>query len=202
MSEALGLIETVGLVPAIEAADAAVKAANVRLVGYELAKGSGLTTVKIKGDVGAVKAAVEAGKAAALKVGKVYAVHVIPRPDRQLGIIVEGEKKTGSWMPVIKEKEQRGGENSEPEIEVVEKEEEKIEELAEEVVEEKIEEETKSENKEETEEIVEEAERVEGDNDNEKEKEYTCNLCKDPACPRKKGEPRTQCIHYDEFRMR
>ncbi|WP_334139265.1 BMC domain-containing protein [Thermovirga lienii] len=77
--EALGLIETRGLVGCIEAADAMVKAANVRLVGYEKI-GSGYVTVMVRGDVGAVKAAVDAGLAAAKKVGEVVSVHVIPRP--------------------------------------------------------------------------------------------------------------------------
>lgn len=77
---ALGFIEAVGLTAAIEAADAAVKSANVRLLGYELARGGGMTTVKIAGDVGAVKAAVKAAEAAAEKVGQVVSIHVIPRP--------------------------------------------------------------------------------------------------------------------------
>jgi microcompartment protein CcmL/EutN len=77
--EALGLIETKGLVGAIEAADAMVKSANVFLVGYEKI-GSGLVTVMVRGDVGAVKAATDAGAVAAAKVGEVISVHVIPRP--------------------------------------------------------------------------------------------------------------------------
>ncbi|MDR1954094.1 MAG: BMC domain-containing protein [Clostridiales Family XIII bacterium] len=77
---ALGLIETKGLVGAIEAADAMVKAANVKLVGKEQI-GSGLVTVMVRGDVGAVKAAVDAGAAAAKSVGNLYGVHVIPSPD-------------------------------------------------------------------------------------------------------------------------
>ncbi|WP_285716057.1 ethanolamine utilization microcompartment protein EutM [Pelosinus sp. IPA-1] len=79
MSEALGMIETKGLVGAIEAADAMVKAANVQLVGYEKI-GSGLVTVMVRGDVGAIKAATDAGAAAAQKVGEVVSIHVIPRP--------------------------------------------------------------------------------------------------------------------------
>jgi len=79
MSEALGMVETKGLVGAIEAADAMVKAANVILVGYEKI-GSGLVTVMVRGDVGAIKAATEAGAAAAQKVGEVVSIHVIPRP--------------------------------------------------------------------------------------------------------------------------
>ena len=77
--EALGMIETRGLVGAIEAADAMVKAANVVLVGSERV-GSGLVTVMVRGDVGAVKAATDAGAQAAKRVGEVVSVHVIPRP--------------------------------------------------------------------------------------------------------------------------
>ncbi|MDT1818585.1 propanediol utilization microcompartment protein PduJ, partial [Acinetobacter baumannii] len=75
----LGLVETKGLVGAIEAADAIVKSANVQLIGYEKI-GSGLITVMVRGDVGAVKAAVDAGSAAASVVGEVKSSHVIPRP--------------------------------------------------------------------------------------------------------------------------
>lgn len=77
--EALGMVETKGLVGAIEAADAMVKSANVALVGYEKI-GSGLVTVMVRGDVGAVKASVDAGSIAAEKVGTVVSCHVIPRP--------------------------------------------------------------------------------------------------------------------------
>lgn len=73
------MVETKGLVGAIEAADAMVKSANVSLVGYEKI-GSGLVTVMVRGDVGAVKASTDAGAAAAQKVGEVVSVHVIPRP--------------------------------------------------------------------------------------------------------------------------
>ena len=78
-NEALGMVETRGIVGSIEAADAMVKAANVSLIGYEKI-GSGLVTVMVRGDVGAVKAAVDAGAASAKIVGEVVSVHVIPRP--------------------------------------------------------------------------------------------------------------------------
>ncbi len=77
--EALGMVETKGLVGSIEAADAMVKAANVLLVGKEYI-GAGYVTVFVRGDVGAVKAATDAGAAAARRVGELVAVHVIPRP--------------------------------------------------------------------------------------------------------------------------
>lgn len=95
--EALGMVETRGLIGAIEAADAMVKAANVRLVGKEQI-GSGLVTVMVRGDVGAVKAATEAGAAAAKKVGELVSVHVIPRPHSDVENILpnngcDGEEK-------------------------------------------------------------------------------------------------------------
>ena len=77
--QALGMVETKGLVGSIEAADAMVKAANVRLIGKVLV-GGGRVTVMVRGDVGAVKAAVDAGGAAAQRVGELVSVHVIPRP--------------------------------------------------------------------------------------------------------------------------
>jgi microcompartment protein CcmL/EutN len=81
--EALGLIETKGFIGAVEAADAMVKAANVKLIGYEKI-GSGLITVMVKGDVGATKAATDAGAAAAGRVGELISVHVIPRPHQDV----------------------------------------------------------------------------------------------------------------------
>jgi len=84
---ALGMIETRGLVGAIEAADAMVKAANVKLIGKEKV-GGGLVTVLVRGDVGAVRAATDAGAAAARRVGELLSVHVIPRPDDQIESIL------------------------------------------------------------------------------------------------------------------
>ncbi len=81
--QALGMVETKGLVGSIEAADAMVKAANVTLVGKEHV-GGGLVTVMVRGDVGAVKAATDAGAAAATKVGELVSVHVIPRPHTEV----------------------------------------------------------------------------------------------------------------------
>src|SRR6201987_4471153 len=83
MGEALGMIETRGLVAMIEAADAMVKAAKVNLVGWEKI-GSGYVTAFVRGDVAAVRAATEAGAAAARRVGELIAVHVIPRPHQSL----------------------------------------------------------------------------------------------------------------------
>ena len=81
--EALGMIETKGLIGAVEAADAMVKAANVVLVGKEYI-GAGYVTVMVRGDVGAVKAATDAGAAAARRVGELISVHVIPRPHAEV----------------------------------------------------------------------------------------------------------------------
>lgn len=90
-SEALGLIETKGLVGSIEAADAMVKAANVTLIGKEMV-GGGLVTVMVRGDVGAVKAATDAGAAAAQRVGELVSVHVIPRPHSEMENILPAAK--------------------------------------------------------------------------------------------------------------
>ena len=86
-TNALGMVETRGLVAAIEAADAMVKAANVQLVGKEQV-GGGLVTVMVRGDVGAVKAATDAGASAAEKVGELIYVHVIPRPHTEVDVIL------------------------------------------------------------------------------------------------------------------
>ncbi len=87
MSEALGMVETKGLTGAIESADAMVKAANVTLVGYEKI-GFGLVTVMVRGDVGAVKAATDAGAEAARNVGELVSVHVIPRPHSEIERVI------------------------------------------------------------------------------------------------------------------
>lgn len=95
MSEALGLIETKGLVGAIEAADAMVKAASVTISSYEKI-GFGLVTVMVRGDVGAVKAAVDAGAAAAKVVGELHSVHVIPRPHAEVERVILANCQTES----------------------------------------------------------------------------------------------------------
>ena len=94
MQEALGMIETRGLVGAIEAADAMVKAANVHLIGKEHI--GGLVTVMVRGDVGAVKASVEAGGAAAKRVGELISVHVIPRPHGDVEAILPNVTETAT----------------------------------------------------------------------------------------------------------
>ena len=99
MQKSLGLIETQGLLGGITAADAAVKSANVELIGYELTKGGGWTTVKIQGDVGAVKAAVDAAKIAAGKVCRVVSTKVIARPARALDSLVWTDDTVGHEPP-------------------------------------------------------------------------------------------------------
>lgn len=88
MKQALGLIEAIGLVTAIEAADAAVKAADVKLLGYENTKGGGKITIKLVGGVGAVKAGVAAGVAAASRIGRIYSYQVIPRPHDEIEALI------------------------------------------------------------------------------------------------------------------
>ena len=91
MTDALGMVETRGLVGAVEAADAMVKAANVTLIGREQV-GSGLVTVMVHSDVGAVKAATDGGAAAASRVGELVSVHVIPRPHEEVEMILPKRK--------------------------------------------------------------------------------------------------------------
>ena len=92
MQEALGMVETKGFVPAVEAADAMVKSANVVLIGKQQV-GSGLVTVLVRGDVGAVKAATDAGAVAAQKVGELVSVHVSPRPHTDVESILPSVQK-------------------------------------------------------------------------------------------------------------
>jgi ethanolamine utilization protein EutM len=91
---ALGMVETRGLIGSVEAADAMVKAANVVLIGSEYV-GGGFVTVMVRGDVGAVKAATDAGAAAAKRVGELVSVHVIPRPHEEVEMILPKNTKGG-----------------------------------------------------------------------------------------------------------
>jgi ethanolamine utilization protein EutM len=97
--EALGMIETKGLVPLVEASDAMLKAANVTLIGWQKI-GSGMVTALVVGDVAAVKAAIDAGSAAAARVGEVVGVQVIPRPHEDLGSVLPlaGKKLTAAGV--------------------------------------------------------------------------------------------------------
>ncbi len=95
VNEALGMIETKGFIALVEATDAMIKAANVRFLGWDKV-GSGLVTAFVTGDVAAVKAATDAGAAAAGRIGEVMAVQVIPRPHDDLGIVLPEMKKSAA----------------------------------------------------------------------------------------------------------
>lgn len=94
-NEAIAIVELNGLPTAIAFADTAVKAANVKLIGYELSKGEGLVSVKIEGNVGAIKAAVDAGSVTAAQVGGVYGKIIIPRPSESLERMIRNNETVG-----------------------------------------------------------------------------------------------------------
>jgi microcompartment protein CcmL/EutN len=195
------MIETVGLAAAMEAADTAVKSANVTLLGYENSKGGGLITIKLEGDVGAVKAAVEAACAAASRINKVYSKQVIPRPHEEIEKLIYTKDTVGITKSVEKTKTEVEI-KMETEIEI-EDEVEEIE-IKTEIEEETEVEEVKTETEEEAEVEVNEVEA--GDAEVEEALEFVnsseevCNLCKDPTCIRRKGDLRSSCIHYDELK--
>ncbi|MFT9498113.1 BMC domain-containing protein [Anaerosolibacter sp.] len=203
---ALGLIETVGLAAAMEAADTAVKSANVTLLGYENSKGGGLITVKLEGDVGAVKAAVEAGSAAASKINKVFSKQVIPRPHEEIEKLVYTKDTVGMTKSEIeteiKIEDQEAAETKMKDEVKAEVEVEEIKVEGEKEVEVENEEGAEVEVEEPVMEVVEET----TDDDGEEALEFVnsteevCNLCKDPKCSRRKGDLRTNCIHYDELK--
>ena len=229
---AIGMIETVGLAAGIEVADVCLKSANVTLIGYELTKGNGMTVVKIEGNVGAVKAAIEAATVAANKVSKVFSTKVIPRPSEGIDFLMrncdtvgyESEKAVEELVEIYEDSdEDKNKENIEEDKDNTQ---EKIEvEVSEEISEHQINiEELEIE---EDDSKLEETDNIEGNNqelsqiDNSEDEskdghnlmhdiidkfkkksttevEYTCNLCKDPKCPRQKGDLKTTCIHYED----
>lgn len=170
--EALGLIEVIGLLAAVEAADTGLKSANVSLVGLENARGA-YFTVKFCGDVGAVQAAVISARVSAEKVGTVVSAHVIPRMAAGLrGWLLTEESPKAEESPHEECGEKPADAEEKPE-EAEEKSAEAID----------------RENPEET-------EKMEcSEPENEKNPAYTCNLCKDPKCPREKGQMEKLCIH-------
>jgi ethanolamine utilization protein EutM len=179
VKNALGLIEIVGLPAALEAADAAVKAANVELIGYEMAKGGGMIVIKLSGNVGAVTAAVQAGKAAGSKVNKVVATHIIPRPHEQLACIVTTKETVGFKQKTNLIIEEKSAE-IQPEKAAIAVDELQL----------KVQEEIESAEKK----TIEQSENLPII----EPKKTTCNICGDPACPRIKGDPKITCIHYDK----
>lgn len=214
----LGIVETVGLAAAIEAADAAVKSANVNLIGYELTKGGGMVTIKLSGDVGAVKAAVDAACIAAAKVGSVYSRQVIARPHEEIEKLIRTKETVGleeKKEEVVKAEEILTEETSMEEEEEIPEEEtfEEKKEISEVITEDEAElvregelEEVQEVQEETTEDEKKNEEMIEGlitrhqsEFEEEKTPEEVCNFCKDPQCPRKKGELRNTCIHYDEL---
>ena len=257
---AIGMIETVGLAAGIEAADVCLKSANVTLIGYELTKGNGMTVVKIEGNVGAVKAAIEAATIAANKVSKVFSTKVIPRPSLGIDFLMrncdtvgyESKKAVEELVEIYEDSDE--GKNKENIEEDKENPQEKIDvDVLEEIGENKINTEEvetsreknnlqiEIEEKEPLQEVIEHKVNVEEEDNSEIEEsnyiddnnqelsqidnseddskdsynlmhdildkfkkknttevEYTCNLCKDPKCPRQKGDLKTMCIHYED----
>lgn len=185
--EALGLIEVIGLPVALEAADTCLKSSNIQLIGYEKVT-SGLVTIKIQGDVGAVNAAIEAAKVSATKIGPVVSTLVIPRPATGIhGFIYSSEPLLAEDdsmeisvqkidTPISNLKSGLAETTSVSPLEDVQSEDQEFEE-------------------------PEEPEVMQDEHQNEEylDQEYTCNLCHDPNCPREKGQPRRQCIHYQEI---
>ncbi|TZE83002.1 BMC domain-containing protein [Calorimonas adulescens] len=195
--EALGFIETVGLAAAIEAADTALKTANIELIGYELTKGGGMVTVKIKGDVSAVNTALVAAKANASKVGRVYATLVIPRPgdgtemmvttQSTVGLKSDGKEDTVAQKEGVEDS--HSVQSRETEINM------------------SLDSTGLDNNQREQEEQISDIEdnnpvEIEKDifvlKDNAPQAGEVCNICHDPLCPRRKGQPRNLCIHYNE----
>ena len=202
---AIGIIETIGLAAAIEAADVCLKSANVSLIGYELTRGNGMTVVKIEGNVGAVKAAIEAASVAVNKVSKVYSQKVIPRPSDSIEFLVRNENTVGyENLNIISDEveeieEEKHITNIEDVIkEDINKEKESIENEIEIEAEAKISQNDESILEDDKEEVESESDYIELKDDSNLENSYTCNLCKDPKCPRVKGDLRSECIHYDE----
>lgn len=179
--EALGLIEVIGLVPALEAADASLKAANVRFVGYETVT-PGMVTVKIEGDVGAVQAAVAAGKMSASNIGTVISSLVIPRPALALNQFHQSLEATEEEEEGTLYVEEAHEETSEL-VSGIEQQEVSI----------AIEEEAEAND------VVLTEQEIESEDSLEIAKaEASCNLCNDPKCTREKGQPRTLCLHHKE----
>lgn len=184
INNALGLIEVVGKLAALEAADVALKAANVTLLGVENATGA-LITVKLTGDVGAVKAAVDAARMAARRVGTVIATQVLPRPAQGIYPLLTAEAPAGGDQPPVMAAEEPVSQEcvgealspvevTEPAVVPVPEADEPPEEVAEE---------------------EQEAAYLSAETEAEADSRATCNICHDPVCPREKGQSVKLCIH-------
>lgn len=172
MNNALGLVEAIGLAPAIVATDTMSKAANINLIGLERSKGSGMFVIKIEGDVGAVTAAIASIKSQAELRNKIYATQVIPRPAKGIEKLINNPQNLGIKKRKIKEpipepvpQEEPQESKAVPETEVLPE--------PEAVPEPKKATKIKTESK-----------------------DKVCNLCNDPKCQRRRGEPKVLCIHH------
>lgn len=199
-SEALGIMEIIGLPAAIACADAAVKAANVRFLGYELTKGGGWVTVKVTGNVSAVQAAVAAGAAAASKVNSVAGVLILPRPHEEIEKMIYSADNVYYEEPTEPGSEDVGKE-SEVITEIIAEETQDLEAKILEIVEAEPEIIGPKETPEraDTRIVIEDEPEVSLAGDEPALHKATCNLCGDPACPRGKGSPRKECIHCGEI---
>ncbi|TCO77961.1 BMC domain-containing protein [Marinisporobacter balticus] len=183
---ALGIIETVGLAAAIEAADVAMKSANVKLIGYELTKGDGMATIKVEGSVGAVKAAIDAAVTSASKVNKIWGKRVIPRPGAGVEILIYSDETVGLEKNQKDIKDQEKQEevsvyNMQDDQKLIDQDQQDVET--------------------DEDEVYEDQEDIEiNEDENNVQSSDGCNLCKDPACPRRKGDLKKMCIHYKEFK--
>ena len=189
--KSLGLIETIGLVAAFEAADAALKAANIELIGYELTNGGGMVLVTFSGDVGAIKVAVAAGTLAARNVNKVVAAHVIPRPHQQLSSVLTAKEIPNRKVQVATEMAIDIQVATNNEGEILEESGAQLQ-IVQELKGEKEIEITSIELDDESKELSE----VVSSAQEGKNPAGLCNFCRDPACHRKKGDPKVTCIHY------
>ncbi|WP_375749660.1 BMC domain-containing protein [Vibrio sp. HN007] len=200
MKVSLGLLEVKGLALAINTADAMAKCAAINMVGIDTAKGGGWMTIKVTGDVAAVQAAVATGAALAEQGNGFVAQKVLSRPDAKLlASVVPVEKPEPAPQDDAPQEQEPEEEKPEPEPEKqepeTESEEADLEEVALEEDKEDSPEETAPEDNAPVEtEPQQDAETVE------EQRVATCNLCQDPACPRKKGEPHVDCIHEGKKR--
>lgn len=219
--KSLGIIETIGLTAAVEAADTALKSADVELVGYELSKGSGMTVVKVEGSVGAVQAAIDAAAMASAQVGTVVSTRVIPRPSQQIEVLVRNSDTVGfEPEPLVRNSDdglepeplvRNSDDGLEPDIKPEAESQLQSDALAEEEADAVQSDDTGEVESDRTgpdlrqgsaaaQSVTAEAsvsEALQPQRNREPEPgSYTCNLCRDPNCPRQKGDLKQLCIHY------